>query len=94
MNILAGWFNFRYQLVKKKNKTNISKYLVQKACQKKLARKHFKKSHKFNKTFNLNTIKFSYRSMPNVKNLIKQHNSKILSKEQDKIQRSCNCRIK
>ena len=32
--------------------------------------------------------------MPKVKNLIKQHNSKILSKEQEKIQRSCNCRIK
>ena len=32
--------------------------------------------------------------MPNVKNLIKQLNSKILSKDQDKIQRSCNCRIK
>ena len=32
--------------------------------------------------------------MPNVKNLNKQLNSKILSKEQDKIQSSCNCRIK
>ena len=32
--------------------------------------------------------------MPNVMNLIKQHNSKILSKDQGKIQRSCNCRIK
>ena len=32
--------------------------------------------------------------MPNVKNFITQHNSKILNKYQDKIQRSCNCRIK
>ena len=32
--------------------------------------------------------------MPNVKNLIKQYNSKILNKYQDKIQRPCNCRIK
>ena len=32
--------------------------------------------------------------MPNVKNLIKQHNSKILNKDRDKIQRPCNCRIK
>ena len=32
--------------------------------------------------------------MPNVMNLIKKHSSKILSKDQDKIQRSCNCRIK
>ena len=32
--------------------------------------------------------------MHNAKNLIKQHNSKILSKNQKKIQRSYNCRIK
>ena len=32
--------------------------------------------------------------MPNVKNLIKQHNLKILSNDQDKKQRPCNCRIK
>ena len=32
--------------------------------------------------------------MPNVKNLIKQHNSKILNKDRDKIQRPCNWRIK
>ena len=32
--------------------------------------------------------------MPNVKNLIKQHNSKILNKDRDKIQRTYNCRIK
>ena len=32
--------------------------------------------------------------MPNINNLIKQHNPKILNKDQDKIQRSCNCRIK
>ena len=69
-------------------KTNIGKVFL------KLVRKHFPRSHKFNKIFNLNTIKISYSSMPNVKNLIKQHNSKILSKDQDKTQRSCNCRIK
>ena len=32
--------------------------------------------------------------MPNVKNLIKQHNLKILNKGRDKIQRPCSCRIK
>ena len=32
--------------------------------------------------------------MPNLKNLTEQHNLNILSKDQDKIQRSCNCRIK
>ena len=32
--------------------------------------------------------------MPNVNNLVTQHNSKITSNDQDKIQRSCNSRIK
>ena len=75
------WFNPPYSL---NVKTNISK----------LFRKHFPRSHKLSKIFNLNTIKISYSSMPNVKNLIKQHNSKILNKDRDKIQRPCNCRIK
>ena len=69
-------------------KTNIGKVFL------KLVGKPFPKSPKLNKMFNLNTIKISYSSMPNVKNLIKQHNSKILNKDQDKIQQSCNCKIK
>ena len=69
-------------------KTNIRKLFL------KLVRKHFPRSRKFNQVFNLNTIKISYSSMSNVKNLIKQHNLKILSKDKVKIQRSCNCRIK
>ena len=32
--------------------------------------------------------------MTNVKNLIEQHNSKTLNRDEDKIQRSCNCWIK
>ena len=69
-------------------KTSISKVFL------KLVKKNFRRSHKLSKIFNLNTIKISYSSMPNVKNLIKQHNSKILNKDRDKIQRPCNCRIK
>ena len=57
-------------------------------------RKHFPRSHKFNKIFNLNTIKISYSSMTNSKNVIKQNNLKILNKELKKMQWSCNCRIK
>ena len=59
-----------------------------------LVRQHFPRSLKFSKISNLNTIKISYSSMSNIKNLIKQHNSKILNKRQDKMQLSCNCRIK
>ena len=79
------WFNPPNSL---NVKTNIGKVLL------KLVRKHFTRSHKLSKIFNLNTIKISYSSMPNVKNLIKQHNSKILNKDRDQIQRPCNCRIK
>ena len=90
------WFNPPYSLNVKTNigkvflnvKANIGKVFL------KLIMKHLPRSHKFNKIFNLNTIKISYSSMPNVKNLVKQHNSKILSKDQDKIQRSSNSRIK
>ena len=60
----------------------------------KLERKRFHRSYKFSQIFNLSNIKISYSSVPNVKNLIKQHNSKALSKDQEKIQRSCNCIIK
>ena len=59
------WFNPPYSL---NVKTNIGKVFL------KLVRKHFPRSHKLSKIFNLNTIKISYSSMPNVKNLIKQHN--------------------
>ena len=79
------WFNPPYSL---NVKTNIGKVFL------KLVRKHFPRSHKLSKIFNLNTIKISYSSMPSVKNLIKQLNSKILKKYQDKIQPACNYRIK
>ena len=62
------WFNPAYSL---NVKTNIGKVFL------KFVRKYFSKSHKFNKIYNSNTLKVSYNSMPKVKNLIKQHNSKI-----------------
>ena len=79
------WFNPSYSL---NVKANIGKVFL------KFVRKHFPRSNKFNKILNLNTIKSSYSSMPKVKNLIKQHNLKTLIKNQDKVQRSCHCRIK
>ena len=79
------WFNLPYSLNKK---TNICKVFL------KFLRKHFPRSHKLSNNFTLNTIKISHSSMPNAKNLITQHSSKILNKDEDKTQRSCNCRIK
>ena len=53
----------------------------------KLVGDHFPSSRKSNKIFNLNAIKTSCISIPNVNNLTEQHNLKILSKEQDKIRK-------
>ena len=69
------WFNPPNSL---NVKTNIVKVFL------KLLRKRFPGSHKLSKIFNLNTITIKYSSMPNVKNLIKQHNSKVLNKNQEK----------
>ena len=63
-----------------KRQENIGKVFLR------LVRNNFPWSYKFNKIFNLNTNKMSYSSIPNVKNLIKQHNLMILSKQRDKIQ--------
>ena len=60
----------------------------------KLICKHFPRNHSFSKIFNLNTIKISYSSMKNMKNLIKQHNAKVLKNQEHPEKRSCNCRIK
>ena len=51
---------------------------ISKSC-----KKHFPRSHKLNKIFSVNIIKISYRSMTNVNDLIKQHDSKSLDKKQN-----------
>ena len=84
-NRKVTWFDSSYSL---NVKTNISIIFL------KLITKHFPRLHKLNKIFKLNTNKIDYRLMPNVNNLVTQHNSKITSNDQDKIQRSCNSRIK
>ena len=66
------WFNPPHGL---SVKTNIGKVFLE------LLRKNFPRSHTLSKIFNLNTIRISYSSMPNVKNLIKLHNSKLLNKD-------------
>ena len=68
-------------------KTNIGKLFI------KLVRKHFPKNNKYHKIFNLNTLKLSYCCTTNVRSIIKQHNSKVLSKINDN-NRKCNCRSK
>ena len=79
------WFNPPYS---QNVKTNIGKLFV------KLVRKHFPKNKKHHKIFNLNTLKLSYCCTTNIGNIIKQHNSKVLSKTDDNNNRKCNCRSK
>ena len=79
------WFNPPY---KAEVKTNIGKAFW------KLTRKHFHKCHPSKKIFNTNTIKLSYLCTPNVKNLIKQHNSSIMKSGTNTNKKDCNCRNK
>ena len=61
----------------------------------KLIDKHFPKGSKLSKIFNRSTVKVSYSCMPNVASIIKSHNKKISSKEEDQQgneSKSCNCR--
>ena len=64
------WFNPPYN---ESVKTNIGKQFLN------LVKKHFPRHHKYNKIFNTNTIKLSYSCSTNMKNLIKQHNLRVLS---------------
>ena len=77
------WFNPPYN---ESVKTNIGKQFL------KLVKKHFPRHHKYNKIFNTNTIKLSYSCSTNMKNLIKQHNSRVLSEPTSHQEKSCNCR--
>ena len=75
------WFNPPFSL---NVKTDIGKEFF------KLIRKHFPRNHSFSKMFNLNTIKISYSSMKNMKNLVKQHNARVLKNQEHSKKRSCN----
>ena len=69
-------------------KQNIGKLFIR------LVTKHFPKKNKYDKIFNLSPLKLSYCSTINVGNIIKQHNSKVLSKANDNNNRKCNCKLK
>ena len=79
------WFNPPYNA---EVKTNIGKVFL------KLVWKHFHKRYRYKKILNTNTIKLSYWCIVNVKNLIKQHNSKIIKNGTNTKKKDCNCRNK
>ena len=79
------WFNPPYNA---NVKSNIgAKFL-------KMVKKHFNKNHKLHKIFNTNTLKLSYSCAPNMANIIKAHNCKVLENTDVTPERSCNCRNK
>ena len=67
------WFNPPFSL---SIKTDIGKELF------KLIRKHFPRNHSFRKIFNLNTIRIRFSLMKTMKNLIKQHDARVLKNEE------------
>ena len=79
------WFNPPYS---QNEKTNIGKLFI------KLVRNYILRNNKYKKIFNLITLKLSYCCTSNVGNIIKQRNSKVLSKTNDNNNRKCNCRSK
>ena len=59
----------------------------------------FPKGHPLHKICNSNTLKLSYRCMPNVANIISLHNKSVLNKTKETAdhtspENKCNCRIK
>ena len=76
------WFNPPFS---SNVKTNIGKEFI------KLIRKHFPRHHKYSKIFNVNTIKLSYSCMPNIGNIVKQHNAKVLQSRPANDHNPCNC---
>ena len=77
------WFNPPYN---KNVTTNIGKLFFN------LIEKHFPKHNKLSKIFNRNNVKISYSCMPNMQNIIKQHNNKILNAGGNEGEPGCNCR--
>ena len=57
--------------------------------------KHFPRGHTLNKIFNRNTVKVSPCTLPNMKEKIGKHNSKVLNADFVTLEeKSCNCRNK
>ena len=79
------WFNPPYSA---NVKTNVGKIFMR------LINKHFPRHHKYYKLFNRNNIKLSYSCMPNMNNVIRKHNSKIMKNPAPSTTKTCNCRQK
>ena len=82
------WFNPPYS---NHVSTNIGNLFFQ------ILDKHFPKTSRFHKIFNRNTVKLSYSCMPNLSNIISNHNKKLLNQTSVNNLNSnptCNCKNK
>ena len=68
------WFNPPYSL---NVETNVGKIFLE------LIDTHFPASHKLRSVMNRNTIKISYRGLPNMASYVSKHNAKILKQISD-----------
>ena len=61
-----------------------------------LVDKHFPKNHELSRILNRSTLKISYSTMPNMKNIINAHNREIINREDrtEEKKKTCNCRQK
>ena len=66
-------------------KTNIYKIFMR------LLNQHFSRHHKYYKLFNRKNIKLIYSFMPNMNNVIRKHNSKIVKNQTPCTIKICNC---
>ena len=57
-----------------------------------LVKESFSTSNPLHKIFNKNTIKVSYRTTPNIGQIISSHNRKLLQKLCPKVEEPCTCR--
>ena len=80
-----SWFNPPFS---RNVKTNVgAKFL-------RMIAKNFPPNHPLHKILNKNTIKVSYRCMPNLKTYIDKHNTEVLQKDdQDQREARCNCQV-
>ena len=83
------WFNPPFS---KSVQTNIGRTFLH------LIDKHFPRSSKLRPIFNRGNLKISYSCMPNIANILKSHNGRILNQQDDASEGSCatpcNCRVK
>ena len=55
--------------------------------------RHFPRDSPLGKHLNRNTVKVSYRTLPNMQSIISGHNKKVLGSGQRLVEKGCNCRV-